>query len=239
MRENNWLRRITKRVGVNGPGLTVAVIAMVVAMAGGAFAASGALTSKQKKEVEKISKKFAGKTGATGSAGPQGPAGPKGEAGANGSNGAVGPTGPTGDTGAKGATGAAGATGQTGFTETLPSGKTETGAWAMSGTEANEFGIRVPISFPIPLAASTTNVHFVEGTVPAGCTGGTAAAPKADPGNLCVYLSQFGIEESSFESIELASGFGPGEASRSGAMLVFTAPTGPASASGTYAVTAP
>ncbi|MCW2987260.1 MAG: hypothetical protein JWM24_198, partial [Solirubrobacterales bacterium] len=41
-------------------GLTVGVIALVMALVGGAYAA-GALTGKQKKEVEKIAKKFAGK----------------------------------------------------------------------------------------------------------------------------------------------------------------------------------
>ncbi len=50
--------------------LTLSVIAVVLALAGGAFAAGGALTGKQKKEVKKIAKTFAGKPG------PEGPAGP-------------------------------------------------------------------------------------------------------------------------------------------------------------------
>jgi hypothetical protein len=62
----------------------------VVALAGGAYAASGALTSKQKKEVTKIAKKYAGKPGATGPAGPAGPQGPKGDTGAAGGKGADG-----------------------------------------------------------------------------------------------------------------------------------------------------
>ena len=40
-------------------GLTVAILALVLAMVGGAYA-SGALTGKQKKEVKKIAKKYAG-----------------------------------------------------------------------------------------------------------------------------------------------------------------------------------
>jgi hypothetical protein len=66
-------------------GLTVAVIALVFAMLGGAYAAGG-LTSKQKKEVKAIAKGFQG----TGPAGPQGPAGAKGDSGAAGSSGAAG-----------------------------------------------------------------------------------------------------------------------------------------------------
>lgn len=82
------LSRIKKRVGT--PGMVIAVIALVLAMIGGAYAASGALTKKQKKEVEKIAKKFAGKPGAAGPTGPQGPAGANGKDGTNGTNGSNG-----------------------------------------------------------------------------------------------------------------------------------------------------
>src|SRR5882724_10277399 len=74
-------KRFRDRLGANGPGLTVAVIALIFALAGGAFAASGVLTGKQKKEVEKIAKKFAGTPGATGPAGSQGSTGAKGDKG--------------------------------------------------------------------------------------------------------------------------------------------------------------
>jgi hypothetical protein len=67
-------------------GLIVAVIALVLALTGAAFAA-GKLTSTQKKEVEKIAKKFAGKNGAPGAPGAQGAAGANGKDGANGANG--------------------------------------------------------------------------------------------------------------------------------------------------------
>jgi hypothetical protein len=82
-------------------GLIVACLALVFAMAGGAFAAKGALTGKQKKEVEKIAKKYAGAPGPAGAAGAQGPAGPAGPAGAKGETGAAG----TGSAGAPGANG--------------------------------------------------------------------------------------------------------------------------------------
>jgi hypothetical protein len=45
-KKKTLLRGLRRRVAANGPGLTVAVVAMVIALAGGAFAASGALTGK-------------------------------------------------------------------------------------------------------------------------------------------------------------------------------------------------
>ena len=105
-------------------GLTVAILALVLAMVGGAYAA-GALSGKQKKEVEKIAKKYAGKTGSAGSQGPAGPAGAKGDTGTNGKDGT---NGTNGTNGKEGPEGKQGKDGTTGFTETLPKGKTETGS---------------------------------------------------------------------------------------------------------------
>ena len=52
--------------------LTLSVIAIVLALAGGAIAAGGGLSGKQKKEVKKIAKKYAGKPGDPGAAGTNG-----------------------------------------------------------------------------------------------------------------------------------------------------------------------
>lgn len=79
-------------------GLVVAVLALVLALTGAAFAAAG-LNGKQKKQVEKIAKKYAGKPGAPGAAGPAGPAGAKGDTGAAGSNGTNGTDGSPGAAG--------------------------------------------------------------------------------------------------------------------------------------------
>ena len=199
----------------------------------------------------------------------------------------------------------------TGFTETLPSKKTETGAWGAIGKPYGGPEVAtVPISFPIPLeeAIAASNVHYigefkpVKGTgdiesgskkilnanattgafepeqeitgpgIPAGaliskvigeeltltkaatetktgvtlvagttsttgCTGGTAAEPKADPGNLCVYAplgSHGGIERIILAAATSASG-----ASRSGALLLLAPLNNTAIAFGTWAVTAP
>lgn len=148
-------------------GLTVAVIALVFAMIGGAWAAVG-LNSKQKKEVTKIAKKYAGK---------QGPQGPQGLPGANGTNGKDGAAGAPGADG-KGvtvATVAAGANCPAGgasfekegsgtkayacngtfSTESLPSGQTLTGAWSVSGQNGEHLAT---ISFPIAVSPAPTTL---------------------------------------------------------------------------------
>ncbi len=78
---------LRKRLEASGPGVVIAVIALIFALAGTAFAAAK-LNGTQKKEVKKIAKKYAGKRGKTGPAGAngapgaQGPGGPRGPAGA-------------------------------------------------------------------------------------------------------------------------------------------------------------
>jgi hypothetical protein len=70
-----------------GPvGFTVSIIALVFALAGGAYAASNGLSGKQKKEVKAIAKSFQG-TGPKGDAGAAGTNGTNGKDGTNGTNG--------------------------------------------------------------------------------------------------------------------------------------------------------
>jgi hypothetical protein len=88
-------------------GFIISIVALVAALGGGAYAASGGLSGKQKKEVEKIAKKYAGKPGATGATGPAGAKGDTGAAGAKGDTGAKGETGAPGSNGV-GTPGAAG-----------------------------------------------------------------------------------------------------------------------------------
>jgi hypothetical protein len=75
-------------------GLIVAVLALVLALGGGAFAATSALTGKQKREVVPIVKRYAGTHG---SQGPAGPAGAKGDAGPTGQRGERGEVGKPGE----------------------------------------------------------------------------------------------------------------------------------------------
>jgi hypothetical protein len=169
---------LRKRISTKRPepfgkaGLTVAVIALVMALVGGAYAAGG-LTKSQEKQVTKIAKKYAGKPGAAG------PAGPVGAAGTNGSNGAAGKNGTNGKsvvvgsatTGPSGECEEGGATVEVEGTSstkkhvcngspwvaggTLPSGQTETGVWAPRSNNPGELeSFNIPISFTLPLSAA-------------------------------------------------------------------------------------
>ncbi len=259
------LAKLKRRLGANGPGITIAVLAMLVALTGGAFAAGGALSGKQKKEVEKIAKKFAGKPGAQGAQGATGATGAKGDKGDAGGAGSEGKPGKSvkvtsiasggieceEDGGAlvkeEGAVsgievcnGKEGKDGSPWAPENaLPPGATETGAWTFAGTTSDAAGIRVPISFPVQLgpgqALDEEHVHFVE--APTEPCPGTAGAPLAEPGQLCVYVSNLGVVGTEFLAIERATDETVG-ANRTGAVLTFKAPTGNASASGTFALRA-
>ena len=204
------ISRIRQKLGP--AGFIVAIVALVAALAGGAYAASGALTGKQKKEVEKIAKKFAGVPGKDGAPGATGPAGAAGKDGANGKAGADGKAGLDGKSVELGTAAPAdckfgGTTvqvageppatkkfvcnGETGYSETLPSEATETGTWWFVGN--GEEVAAAPISFPIPLSAAdaaaiTVNVwRESKPTKPAACTG-TPDAPEAEAGALCLYV---------------------------------------------------
>jgi hypothetical protein len=251
-------------------GLIVAVVALVFAMLGGAYAAKGALTSKQKKEVEKIAKKYAGEPG---SAGPAGPAGPKGPAGTDGKDGAKGDTGAPGAdgksvTGTPIAVGGACGSNATGVKYTLgatstnvcngeegspwtaggtlPSEATETGTWAWESNGTN-YNV-APISFPIPLstsAATAITVHYwreSDITHDPECPG-TINAPDAEPGALCIYITeQFGADNMPGNPpIAPADGSGtPGQISTNGAFVNYEAISEPDKHQyGSFAVTAP
>jgi hypothetical protein len=236
------------------PSTVIATLALVFAMSGGAYAAKHYLITSTKQISPKVLKALkgangtngaAGSPGATGPAGLGGAAGPQGAKGETGVAGPVGPQGPGGAAGAKGETGAAGApgangtngtNGTTGFTETLPSGKTETGGWALSPSAE---GIALaPISFNIPLAHAleAANVHFVEANGNGSTCPGTVQTPTATPGNLCVYKDF--VLDLTFEAIIQYNGATSG-ADTAGALLKFEAGAeAPRIAFGTWAVTA-
>ncbi len=181
-------------------GFIISIVALVAALGGGAYAASGGLTGKQKKEVEKIAKKYAGKPGPAGKQGPAGAAGATGAAGPTGTAGAKGETGAKGEAGPRGTEGQEGEEGEEGeegspWTAggTLPSEATETGVWGPR-IALETGGQWYPISFTIPLAASLDGSHAVivneaEGETSAtGCPGQQGGTPTAEPGYLCVYV---------------------------------------------------
>lgn len=138
------------------PATILALVALVFAITGGAFAATGSgggapakasalvtrgtsvavvATTKAKSKTKAGPRGPAGPKGATGATGPAGPVGPAGAAGAKGETGATG-TGTPGVEGHEGKEGPQGHEGKEGKPgvihpgETLPAGASETGAWA-------------------------------------------------------------------------------------------------------------
>jgi hypothetical protein len=234
----------------------LAGLALVFAMTGGAYAAKKYLITSTKQISPSVLKSLQGKAGpvgapgaagAQGAQGAQGPAGAAGAKGETGGQGAQGEKGEKGTTGAAGAKGAMGATGATGFTETLPSGKTETGSWVMR----NGSGGAAALEFNIPLAAPFEgggNVQYNREGFPTGASAGekencpgTAAEPKAKKGFLCVYTG-WGEFIGGATSIQKVDTNGLSEVSTSGAVLVTTGTVEGeirGIVTGTWAVTAP
>jgi hypothetical protein len=239
---------LRNRFGIPG---VISVIALVFAMFGGAYAATNDGGGNRATASAKAKK---GPPGPRGKTGPAGPAGPAGSAGAKGDSGAPGANGKDGSNGAPGANGTSvtseefagekeghckegGSKFTAGGTKTfacngspwtaggtLPSEKTETGAWAVAGPnlEGSKKAL-IPISFAIPLEEAIEFSHAVimkKGEVAkAGCGTGTAAAPTADPGFLCVYTTEGSLGNSPF--VIAAGGFSGG-ASTSGAFILST-----------------
>jgi hypothetical protein len=185
------------------PANVALVIVLVLAMSGGAFAAGKFLITSVKQIKPSVMAQLKGKAGAKGPAGPAGPAGATGPAGTTGPAGATGPAGTAGPTGPAGTTGPEGPSGQTGFTETLPSGKTLTGDWSVYGEGREDLHVTNSVSFGIPLAIAPV-AHYLreDGKEPffnsvtekeeqrtQPLCPGSAASPKAEPGNLCVYAA--------------------------------------------------
>lgn len=196
------------------PAMAVAVVALVFAMVGGAFAASGGSgggksASASAKKAKKGPRGPRGPKGATGATGPQGPAGTpgaKGDPGPPGAPGAPGKDGASvtstsipassavcnhlGGSEFKSASGTTTAcNGESGFTEVLPSGATETGSWGARESAAPGSGL-LPISFDIPLAKAPEPVLVDVGeTEVDGCPGIVEGLPTAEPGFLCLYTA--------------------------------------------------
>src|SRR4051794_24383324 len=118
--------RIQKQLGP--AGLAIAVVALIVALAGTAVAAKSVFTKKQEKRIVTIAKQYAGKNGKNGANGAPGPQGPKGDAGAKGEKGSAGEPGSDGENGACSVAKPV---------CTLPPGATLKGRWAGGGADVN------------------------------------------------------------------------------------------------------
>ncbi len=258
---------LRKHVRVSPAG-TIATLALILAMSGGAYAASKYVITSTKQIKPSVLKSLQGKTGpagAPGSAGPAGPAGvqgaqgpagpagPQGTPGGKGETGSQGTKGTTGVAGATGPKGATGATGTTGYTETLPAGKTETGTWVLQATNGKKGELKLMvISFPIPLSGPIENpngkIIFVKlnEATPAGCTG-SVTEPGAASDTLCIFEGSSLLPEK--PGLAYFTTVAPGvegdfKAGRTGAEVIFsteepTAAGEEVAARGTWAVTAP
>jgi hypothetical protein len=274
-------RRIKARLSYANVVATLALF--LAMSGGAAYAASHYLITSTKQIKPSVLASLKGKAGPAGKNGANGAAGGQGPAGAQGPQGPQGPAGGPGSPGtsvtsttlAKGSackeggtefTSASGKTtacngekglkgenGQTGFTETLPAGKTEKGAWTVSPTLAEQKVVKTAISFPIPLAGpvNETAVHPVtlaevaKKEVPEGCkvdgVEGSAENPLAASGNLCVYAAE--ETELEFDTqfvppISVADKEAKLGASTTGAILFFKPLAENATGQGTWAVTA-
>jgi hypothetical protein len=170
------------------PSTFIAIIALIFAATGGAFAAGshsgGGSPTKASASSTPLAAVAKSKTKTK--AGPRGPAGPKGATGATGATGAAGPAGPAGPTGATGPTGSGsqgtqgvqgekgeqgtpgtpGKNGTTGFTSTLPAGKTEMGTWSIQTPDSvvggrTTFEGLATISFTIPLHTALPEANVI------------------------------------------------------------------------------
>lgn len=250
------------------PAGTIATLALILAMSGGAYAASKYVITSTKQIKPSVLKSLQGKTGpagapgsagpagaqgAQGAQGPAGPAGPQGTPGGKGETGSQGTKGTTGTIGATGSKGATGATGTTGYTETLPAGKTETGTWVLQATNGGKDEAKLmAISFPIPLSEPVEGpngkIIFVKlnEATPAGCKG-SVTEPGAEPDTLCIFEGSSLLPAKPGlvpHPITAAPGVaGDEKAGRTGAEVIFTTeePTTAGeeiAARGTWAVTA-
>jgi hypothetical protein len=166
------ISRVHSQLGT--AGLIVAVIALVVALAGGAYAASGGLSAKQKRQVKKIARTEAEKLVKAGPQGPPGPPGAPGKDGSNGSNGSDGsnvvaanePAGVKCTSGGVSfevegsGTKRYACNGQTGFVEALPSGSSLKGVFS-AADEGSTTPMLTPISFGIEISPTPTAVFVL------------------------------------------------------------------------------
>jgi hypothetical protein len=168
-----WLRLPT-------PGTLIALAALVVVSSGSALAAT-VITSKQiKNGTIQLADMSAAARKALRSAG--GPAGARG---------LPGPAGPQGAQGATGPAGAAGAAGRSAL-EPLHSGETVRGVWALTGQAGLASTAATGVTLPVPAPSPTDSAHVVvvgnDPTPGDGCSG-SAAAPVAAPGFVCIYFA--------------------------------------------------
>ena len=127
----------------------------------------------------------------------RGPAGPTGATGATGPAGPTGPTGATGPAGATGATGPAGVAGAAGTpgrnaSQPLQSGEVVYGVFgAKTYTSFTNSTSWISLPAPAPTPLDATHVNTAVGFDADAACNGTAAAPTAPAGKVCLYYTQY------------------------------------------------
>ena len=159
-----------------------------------------------------------------------------GATGAQGIAGAQGPAGIQGPAGTQGATGAAGAAGT--FTSILPSGQTLTGAFGTSTLSDGGEYYGTTQSFGVALSAVPTSHLLLMGSPATANCPGSAAAPSAAPGHLCVYEG-YALKRQNPNIFTPVTGVGGASKFGFGYSFQSTAGLGFSASFGTWAVTAP
>jgi hypothetical protein len=185
------LRRIHDRLGT--AGFVIAIVALVAALCGGAYAASG-ISGREKTEIKKYAKKYSKQFAIPGAQGPAGPQGPAGTAGKEGARGAQ------GEPGENGQDGEDGACSESVPTCVLPSKATLTGDWsffAPTGGKADFALISFPLQVgntdaekPTPVWIGLPEWLSTGETYDTADCPGTVEEPKANPGFLCIYVKR-------------------------------------------------
>jgi hypothetical protein len=218
------------------PASLIAVLALVLAMSGGALAAKKYLITSTSQIKPSVLKQLKGTAGAAGANGAQGLAGSNGRNGSNGISATAEEFEGEGGTCEEGGVEVKSASPEPAYAcngspwpagGTLPPEATETGTFISTTYSGIPIGVA---SFPIPLAATLpgSSTHVIEkaGSAPSACSDGVAPAPsvshpEAEPGQLCFFLEQ-SISEPEFVFVAKDLSLEPGTdgARTAGAYLI-------------------
>jgi hypothetical protein len=212
----------------------VATLALVLAMSGGALAASHYLINSTKQINPKVLKKLRGARGKSGPAGPRGISiqGPTGERGLKGEKGAL------------GGRGSDGANGTSGY-EPLPAGRSVSGEYAVRSEDAAEgASLQEAISLPMGLSSAIPAGHVLYSSIAAPASEHCSGPGHADRGYLCIYSAGstgLGAPTPSDPEVSPVVTGGTGEHGfvLSWAVTVAATKEAPVFDVGTYTVTAP